>query len=76
MAKYHDLMFNNKLYSGRRRYLSQYVENYPMPDLNNIHSQNIIQITQTLNEINDDTMVATLYEQLNKEVPLAFGITD
>ena len=27
MSIYHDLCFNNKLYSGRRRYLSQYVEN-------------------------------------------------
>ena len=32
MAKYHDLAFNNKLSSGRRRYLTQYVENYPLPD--------------------------------------------
>lgn len=32
MTKYHDLAFNNKLYSGRRRYLTQYVEKYPLPD--------------------------------------------
>lgn len=32
MSRYHDLAFNNKLYSGRRRYISQYVEEYPIPD--------------------------------------------
>lgn len=33
MTKYHDLAFNNKLYSGRRRYLTQYVKKYPLPDI-------------------------------------------
>ncbi|MFQ5803619.1 MAG: Eco57I restriction-modification methylase domain-containing protein [Candidatus Methylomirabilales bacterium] len=32
MMRYHDLVFPNRLYSGRRRYLTQYVELYPMPD--------------------------------------------
>lgn len=33
MTRFHDLSFNNKLYSGRRRYLTQYVEKYPLPDM-------------------------------------------
>jgi len=33
MTRFHDLSFNNKLYSGRRRYLTQYVEKYPLPDI-------------------------------------------
>jgi hypothetical protein len=76
MAKYHDLLFNNKLYSGRRRYLSQYVEKYPIPHPDNVHSQNIIRITQELNHSNDVTTIENLYKKLNKEVELAFGITD
>src|SRR5439155_26457435 len=32
MVKYHDLAFQNKLYSGRRRYFTQFVEKYPLPD--------------------------------------------
>ncbi|PYV21223.1 MAG: modification methylase [Acidobacteria bacterium] len=32
MARYHDLAFQNKLYSGRRRYFTQFVEKYPLPD--------------------------------------------
>lgn len=31
MSRFHDLVFNNKLYSGRRRYITQYVADYPYP---------------------------------------------
>lgn len=32
MTRYHEIAFQNMLYSGRRRYLTQYVEQYPLPD--------------------------------------------
>jgi hypothetical protein len=32
MTRFHDLAFNNKLYSTRRRYITQYVTKYPYPD--------------------------------------------
>jgi hypothetical protein len=31
MSRYHDLCFNNKLYSGRRRYFSQYIVSIRKP---------------------------------------------
>ncbi len=33
IMRYHDLAFNNKLYSNRRRYITQYVSKYPLPSL-------------------------------------------
>ncbi len=48
MEKYHDLCFNNRLYSGKRRYLSQYVEQYPMPDINNSTSKKIIKLVKEM----------------------------
>jgi len=33
MRRYHDLAFNNRLYSSRRRYFAQYVSRYPLPRL-------------------------------------------
>jgi hypothetical protein len=42
MAQYHDFCFNNNLYSGRRRYLSQYIEKYPIPDPYNAFSKRIV----------------------------------
>ncbi|MBI4617894.1 MAG: N-6 DNA methylase [Planctomycetes bacterium] len=32
MSRFHDLAFNNRLYAGRRRYITQYVAKYPLPD--------------------------------------------
>ena len=48
MTRYHDLAFNNKLYAGRRRYLTQYVERYPLPDLHTDISQCIIRLVKEL----------------------------
>jgi len=31
MSRFHDLAFNNRLYSARRRYMTQYVARYPYP---------------------------------------------
>ncbi|WP_273714090.1 TaqI-like C-terminal specificity domain-containing protein, partial [Leuconostoc mesenteroides] len=35
LQKFHDIEYQNKLYSGKRRYLTQYVSNYPIPNINN-----------------------------------------
>ena len=32
IEKFYDLSFNNKLYAGRRRFITQYVEKFPLPD--------------------------------------------
>lgn len=76
MSKYHDLCFNNKLYSGRRRYLSQYVEKYPIPNPNSDYSKNIVRIVNELNATKNINFCSTLVQELNKNVRLAFGITD
>lgn len=32
IERFYDLRFNNKLYAGRRRFITQYVEKFPLPD--------------------------------------------
>ena len=32
IKKFYDLRFHNKLYAGRRRFITQYVEQFPLPD--------------------------------------------
>ncbi len=74
MAQYHDLCFNNKLYSGRRRYFSQYIEKYPIPDPSKESSKQIIKIVKKLNEqstLNQD--VTELEIKLNYLVEKSFG---
>jgi type I restriction-modification system DNA methylase subunit len=74
MAQYHDLCFNNKLYSGRRRYLTQYIEKYPIPNPENKFSKQIIEIVKQLNS--KQTSIEKLEKQLNECVFKAFGFKD
>lgn len=74
MTKYHDLVFNNKLYSGRRRYFTQYVEKYPLPDFNSEVAKEIITIVKELNHSNDKTAISDLENQLEIAVAKSFGV--
>jgi SAM-dependent methyltransferase len=41
ITRYYDTVFHNKLYAGRRRFMTQYVAKFPLPDL--ASSQEIVQ---------------------------------
>lgn len=73
MTKYHSLMFNNKLYSGRRRYFSQYVEKYPLPDINTAASKKIVSIVKKLNNLQGKNK-SKLIADLEISVANAFGV--
>ena len=69
LATYHDLCFNNRLYAGRRRYLTQYVENYPLPDLATPAAQSIVATVRSLNQASQQMKdVAALEARLNDQV--------
>jgi adenine-specific DNA-methyltransferase len=74
MTKYHDLVFNNKLYSGRRRYFSQYVEKYPLPDFQSTSAKEIICIVKKLNSTVDRVEIVELEELLEIKVAEAFNV--
>lgn len=74
MTKYHDLVFKNKLYSGRRRYFSQYVEKYPLPDFDSLKAREIIDIVKKLNQTRNGIEVAELEKQLEVKVAESFGV--
>jgi len=74
MTKYHDLVFNNKLYSGRRRYFSQYVEKYPLPDFNSSVAKEIISLVKKLNDAQDKSLISKLENSLEIKVAEAFGV--
>lgn len=66
-------MFNNKLYSGRRRYFSQYVEKYPLPDINSAASKKIISIVKKLNK-HQGKNKSKLVAELEISVANAFNV--
>jgi len=75
MTKYHDLVFNNKLYSGRRRYFSQYVENYPLPDIDTIESKEIINTVKQINVTDDEKIITKLSKVLENQVAKAYNVS-
>jgi adenine-specific DNA-methyltransferase len=74
MTKYHDLVFNNKLYSGRRRYISQYVEKYPLPDFSSPRSKEIVAIVRELNQCDDIDKISKLESHLEFIVAASYGV--
>lgn len=50
--RFYDLRFNNKLYAGRRRFITQYVEKFPLPDPHDSLSGTIV---ATAKQIHDCT---------------------
>lgn len=73
MTKYHDLKFNNKLYSGRRRYLAQYIEKYPIPHPHTEASDRIVLTVKQLNTSSDDK--SRLIQELEIVVQQAFNLS-
>jgi len=48
IERYYDAVFNNKIYSGKRRYMSQYVEQFPVPDPSLPLSKKAISIVRSI----------------------------
>jgi adenine-specific DNA-methyltransferase len=71
---FYDHSFNNKLYAGRRRFITQYVERFPLPDPALPSSQDIMSMAQTIYSRVDTCNTDTLQEQLDKLVWEAFGV--
>lgn len=75
IEKYYDLRFNNKLYAGRRRFITQYVEEFPLPDSALELSGQIIRLTKELYRCVDAPDVDRLEAELNALVWMSFGLS-
>ena len=75
MTRYHDLAFQNKLYAQRRRHLTQYVTEYPLPDRDVAASRKVVRVVRQLvwETLSDDNR-RHLESEVDRLVALAFGI--
>lgn len=48
IEKYYDTRFHTKLYSGKRRFMTQYVEEFPLPSLESIYAQEAVSIVKRI----------------------------
>lgn len=73
--RYHDLAFQNRLYAGRRRYLTQYVQKYPVPDLETEPMDRVEAAVRQLVETSPETDQRRRLEQTVEDaVRQAFGL--
>lgn len=75
IERYYDTVFHNKLYAGRRRFMTQYVKLFPLPPLHACESTKIIAIVEKmLSESANRADWANDERQLDDLVSSAFGL--
>lgn len=71
---FYDHKFNNKLYAGRRRFITQYVEQFPLPDPVRAETQAIIALVKQIHAVTPSSEADTLAAQLDEMVWSVFGL--
>jgi adenine-specific DNA-methyltransferase len=71
---FYDRCFNNKLYAGRRRFMSQYVEQFPLPDPTLSASAALMQLARRRYSAAETTERIQLERSMDTLVWKAFGL--
>ena len=74
IERFYDYRFNNKLYAGRRRYATQYVEEFPLPDPCGTLGKAMIEKAKDLFENIPSPQASVMREELDSMVWEAFGL--
>jgi adenine-specific DNA-methyltransferase len=72
---FYDHRFNNKLYAGRRRYITQYVELFPLPDPKCDEAIAIIDLVKQIHANTPSTEADQLATALDVQIWKIFGLT-
>lgn len=71
---FYDHRFNNKLYAGRRRFITQYVEQFPLPDPASKEARAIVKLAQAIHAALPSPDADRLACDLDACVWRAFGL--
>jgi adenine-specific DNA-methyltransferase len=73
IEKFYDYRFHNKLYAGRRRFITQYVKEFPLPDPETELALRIIETAKEIYDLLPAGETDELEDQLDRMVWQAFG---
>ncbi|MBQ7514687.1 MAG: N-6 DNA methylase [Schwartzia sp.] len=73
IEKYYDVKFNTKLYSGKRRYQTQYVEQFPLPYYGTKEAQQAITIVKEIIAEDNSKTVSSQKKKLDDLVEKMFS---
>jgi hypothetical protein len=76
IENFYDHAFNNKLYAGRRRFMTQYVEKFPLPSPELPISKEIITLARRIYELTPGVEADALATQIDSLVESAFGLAE
>lgn len=71
---FYDHKFHNQLYAGRRRFITQYVEEFPLPRPDTIQGENIISLTKCIYNLVPSLEVEQMEAELDRMIWQAFGL--
>jgi len=74
IEEFYDRSCGNKLYAGRRRFMTQYVETFPVPDPTTEMSRRIIADAKRLYQLVPSGEADEIAARLDEEVYSAFGL--
>jgi adenine-specific DNA-methyltransferase len=74
IERFYDRRFNNKLYAGRRRFITQYVEKFPLPDPASDGARAIVKACRDLYARLADGPEPDLEKRIDEMVWAAFGL--
>ncbi len=72
---YYDYRFGNRLYAGRRRFITQYVERFPLPDPSLPAAKQIVRIAKRIFECGNPADAAEAACEVDQLVWRAFGLS-
>ena len=65
IERFYDSRFNNKLYAGRRRFITQYVEQFPLPDPSSSFGKAIVVKAKQIYECTPSPEASQLHEEID-----------
>jgi len=74
IESFYDHKFNNKLYAGRRRFMTQYVEQFPIPDPAKPSAKKLIALAKEIHRRKPDEDTTSLESKCERLIEDAFGI--
>jgi hypothetical protein len=74
IERFYDYKFNNKLYAGRRRFMTQYVEQFPIPNPEDPRSQEIVGLAKRIYDETPQYDSTLLEARINDLVWELFGV--
>jgi adenine-specific DNA-methyltransferase len=73
ITRYYDSVYHNKLYSGRRRFMTQYVGGFPLPSLETKYGQGIVQLVARVVRLGK--VIYATEKEIDTLVWRAFGLS-